>query len=260
MMENSKNFTGEYSESQNCETLIEFKNVYKSYGSNKVLNGISFAVKKGENLVILGKSGSGKSVAVKCLVGLTKVNKGEIFISGKDITKLDEEELNRIRMKIGFLFQNGALYDSMTVRENLVFTLQHNNKMLPEQEIETAVKEALQNVGLEEAIDQLPAELSGGMKKRIGLARALIIKPEIIIYDEPTGGLDTITAREIIGLIRNIKLKYNTSSIIITHDLTCAKYTGDRIIVLKDGLIKAEGSYKDIENNADDWVKSFFEK
>jgi len=260
MMENRENFTAEYDELQNCETLIEFKNVYKSYGTNKVLNGISFAVKKGENLVILGKSGSGKSVTVKCLVGLTKVDKGEILISGKDITKLDEEELNKIRMKIGFLFQNGALYDSMSVRENLVFTLQHNNKMLPEQEIETAVKEALQNVGLEEAIDQLPAELSGGMRKRIGLARALIIKPEIIIYDEPTGGLDTITAREIIGLIRNIKLKYNTSSIIITHDLTCAKYTGDRIIVLKDGLIKAEGSYKDIENNADDWVRSFFEK
>jgi phospholipid/cholesterol/gamma-HCH transport system ATP-binding protein len=163
-------------------------------------------------------------------------------------------------MKIGFLFQNGALYDSMTVKENLIFTLQHNHKNLTQQEMESAVKEALQNVGLEGAIDQLPAELSGGMRKRIGLARALIINPEIIIYDEPTGGLDTITAREIIELIRNIKLKYHTSSIIITHDLTCAKYTGDRIIVLKDGLIKAEGSYKDIENNADDWVKSFFEK
>jgi phospholipid/cholesterol/gamma-HCH transport system ATP-binding protein len=148
----------------------------------------------------------------------------------------------------------------MTVKENLIFTLQHNHKNLTQQEMESAVKEALQNVGLEGAIDQLPAELSGGMRKRIGLARALIINPEIIIYDEPTGGLDTITAREIIELIRNIKLKYHTSSIIITHDLTCAKYTGDRIIVLKDGLIKAEGSYKDIENNADDWVKSFFEK
>ncbi|EJL71623.1 ABC transporter ATP-binding protein [Chryseobacterium populi] len=259
-MENREKFTAKHNELQNCKKLIEFKNVYKSYGSNKVLNGISFTIKRGENLVILGKSGSGKSVTVKCLVGLTKVDKGEIFISGKDITKLDEEGLNRIRMKIGFLFQNGALYDSMTVRENLVFTLQHNNKMLTEQEIETAVKEALQNVGLEEAIDLLPAELSGGMRKRIGLARALIIKPEIIIYDEPTGGLDTITAREIIGLIRNIKLKYNTSSIIITHDLTCAKYTGDRVIVLKDGLIKAEGSYKGIENNADNWVRSFFEK
>lgn len=259
-MENNKNLLIRHDQSATGASLIEFKNVYKSYGSNKVLNGISFTVKRGENLVILGKSGSGKSVAVKCLVGLTKVDKGEIFISGEDITKLNEEDLNQIRMKIGFLFQNGALYDSMTVRENLIFTLQHNQKNLTEQEMESAVKEALQNVGLEEAIDQLPAELSGGMRKRIGLARALIIKPEIIIYDEPTGGLDTITAREIIELIRNIKLKYNTSSIIITHDLTCAKYTGDRVIVLKDGLIKAEGSFKDIENNADDWVKSFFEK
>lgn len=242
------------------KSFIEFKNVYKAYGDNKVLNGISFTIKKGENLVILGRSGSGKSVAVKCLVGLTKVDQGEIIISGEDITKLNEEGLNRIRMKIGFLFQNGALYDSMTVRQNLAFTLQHNNKSLNENEVEAAIKEALQNVGLEEAIDKMPAELSGGMRKRIGLARALIIKPQIIIYDEPTGGLDTITAREIIELIRSIKLKYNATSIIITHDLTCAKYTGDRIIILKDGVIKAEGSYKDIENSEDDWVKSFFEQ
>lgn len=241
-------------------SLIEFKNVYKSFGSIKVLNGISFTVKKGENLVILGRSGSGKSVAVKCLVGLTTVDHGEIMISGEDITKLNEESLNRIRMKIGFLFQNGALYDSMTVRENLVFTLQHNKKNLSKKDIESAVKEALKKVGLEEAVDLLPAELSGGMRKRIGLARALIINPEIIIYDEPTGGLDTITAREIIDLIRNINLKYHTTSIIITHDLTCAKYTGDRIIVLKDGLVRAEGSFEDIENNTDDWVKSFFKQ
>lgn len=242
------------------EPLIEFKNVYKSYGNNKVLNGISFIVKKGENLVILGRSGSGKSVAVKCLVGLSEVDKGEIIISGEDITLLNEEGRNRIRMKIGFLFQSGALYDSMTVRQNLAFTLQHNNKNLNEQDIEAAVREVLGNVGLEDAIDKMPSELSGGMRKRIGLARALIIKPEIIIYDEPTGGLDTITAREIIELIRSIKQKYNATSIIITHDLTCAKYTGDRIIILKDGVIRAEGSYKDIENNDDDWVKSFFEK
>lgn len=242
------------------KSLIEFKNVYKSFGSIKVLNGISFTVKKGENLVILGRSGSGKSVAVKCLVGLTTVDHGEIMISGEDITKLNEESLNRIRMKIGFLFQNGALYDSMTVRENLIFTLQHNKKNLSKKDIESAVTEALKKVGLEEAVDLLPAELSGGMRKRIGLARALIINPEIIIYDEPTGGLDTITAREIIDLIRNINLKYHTTSIIITHDLTCAKYTGDRIIVLKDGLVRAQGSFEDIENNTDDWIKSFFKQ
>ncbi|BAP32422.1 ABC-type transport system [Chryseobacterium sp. StRB126] len=259
-MKNTENLPAVNDQPAAVAPLIEFKNVYKSYGNNKVLNGISFTIEKGENLILLGRSGSGKSVAVKCLVGLTKVDKGNIIIKGKDITKLNEDELNQIRMKIGFLFQNGALYDSMTVRENLIFTLQHNNKNLTDQEMEAAVIEALQNVGLEEVIDQLPAELSGGMRKRIGLARALIIKPEIIIYDEPTGGLDPITAREIIDLIRNIKIKYNTASIIITHDLICAKYTGDRIIVLKDGIIKAEGSYNDIENNTDNWVKSFFEK
>ncbi|WP_312900371.1 ABC transporter ATP-binding protein [Chryseobacterium taichungense] len=240
--------------------LIEFKNVYKSYGNNKVLNGISFTVKRGENLVILGRSGSGKSVAVKCLVGLTKVDKGEIFISGQNITEMNEDKLNKIRMKIGFLFQSGALYDSMTVRENLVFTVQHNNNSLSEEQKETAVAEVLHDVGLEEAIDQLPAELSGGMKKRIGLARALIIKPEIMIYDEPTAGLDTVTARGIIELIQNIKAHYHTSSIIITHDLICAKHTGDRIIVLKDGRINAEGTYNEIANSEDEWLRSFFEK
>jgi len=242
------------------EIVIEFKNVYKSYGDNKVLNGIDFSVDKGENLVILGKSGSGKSVTVKCLVGLTKVDAGEIFVFGKDLTKMDEDGLNSIRMKIGFLFQSAALYDSMTVRQNLIFTLQHHNKKLTDAQMEPYVMDALKNVGLQESIDKFPAELSGGMKKRIGLARALIIQPDIMIYDEPTGGLDTITAREIIDLISDIKLKYKTTSIIITHDLTCAKYNGDRIIVLKDGVVKAEGSFEDIENNADEWVRSFFKK
>ncbi|MDN3677809.1 ATP-binding cassette domain-containing protein [Flavobacterium paronense] len=259
-METKENITITPKELASNQPLIAFKNVHKYYGSNKVLNGINFSVYKGENLVILGRSGSGKSVAVKCLVGLTKTDKGEIIVMGKDITKLNEQELNQIRMKIGFLFQNGALYDSMSVKQNLAFTLQHNNKKLKEHEVDAAIIEALNNVGLLEAIDKMPAELSGGMRKRIGLARALIIKPDIIIYDEPTAGLDTITAHEIIELISKIKLKYNATSIIITHDLTCAKYTGDRIIVLKDGIIKAEGSYSDIENNADDWVKSFFEK
>lgn len=242
------------------EIVIEFKNVYKSYGDNKVLNGIDFSVDKGENLVILGKSGSGKSVTVKCLVGLTKVDAGEIFVFGKDLTKMDEDGLNSIRMKIGFLFQSAALYDSMTVRQNLIFTLLHHNKKLTDAQMEPYVMDALKNVGLQESIDKFPAELSGGMKKRIGLARALIIQPDIMIYDEPTGGLDTITAREIIDLISDIKLKYKTTSIIITHDLTCAKYNGDRIIVLKDGVVKAEGSFEDIENNTDEWVRSFFKK
>ncbi|MCC3216030.1 ATP-binding cassette domain-containing protein [Chryseobacterium sp. X308] len=240
--------------------LIEFKNVCKSYGNNKVLDGISFQVKKGENLVILGRSGSGKSVTVKCLVGLTKIDEGDIYIGGQAITSLNEEELNKVRKKIGFLFQSGALYDSMTVRQNLAFTLQHHNKNLSEETIDQAITEALSNVGLEEAIDKMPSELSGGMRKRIGLARALIIKPEIMIYDEPTGGLDTITAKEIIELIRSIKQKFNTTSIIITHDLLCAKYTSDRIIVLKDGKVNMEGTYQSVENSTDSWIKSFFEK
>ncbi|MGX5683510.1 ABC transporter ATP-binding protein [Chryseobacterium cucumeris] len=240
--------------------LIEFKNVCKSYGNNKVLDGISFQVKKGENLVILGRSGSGKSVTVKCLVGLTKIDEGDIYIAGQAITSLNEEELNKVRKKIGFLFQSGALYDSMTVRQNLAFTLQHHNKKLSEEAIDQSITEALSNVGLEEAIDKMPSELSGGMRKRIGLARALIIKPEIMIYDEPTGGLDTITAKEIIELIRSIKQKFNTTSIIITHDLLCAKYTSDRVIVLKDGKVNMEGTYQSVESSTDSWIKSFFEK
>jgi len=259
-MKTYENFNAEFTLPLINQPLIEFRDVYKSYGNNKVLCGISFQVGKGENLVILGRSGSGKSVTVKCLVGLTKIDEGDIYIAGKAITNLNEEELNKVRKKIGFLFQNGALYDSMTVRQNLAFTLQHHNKKLSEKEIDEAITEALSNVGLEEAIDKMPSELSGGMRKRIGLARALIIKPEIMIYDEPTGGLDTITAKEIIELICSIKQKFNTTSIIITHDLLCAKYTSDRIIVLKDGKVNTEGTYQSIENSTDGWIKSFFQK
>ncbi len=240
--------------------LIEFKKVYKSFGTNRVLEGIDFCVQPGESLVILGRSGSGKSVAVKCLVGLTPIDRGEISLMGQNISQLNENQLNSLRLKIGFLFQNGALYDSMTVRENLAFTLKHNQQRLTETQVQAAIAESLKNVGLEEAIDKMPSELSGGMRKRIGLARALIIQPELIIYDEPTAGLDTITAREIIELMRRIKQKYHATSIIITHDLICAKYTGDRIIVLKDGGIKAQGTFQDIEQNADGWVQSFFLK
>jgi phospholipid/cholesterol/gamma-HCH transport system ATP-binding protein len=242
----------------NDEIVIEFINVYKSFGKNAVLKGLNLRVKKGENLVILGRSGSGKSVAIKCLVGLTKIDSGEINVLGTDVAKLDEQGLNKIRMKIGFLFQNGALYDSMTVRENLAFTLKHHSKFITSEQVEIEIKEALNNVGLIEAIDKMPAELSGGMKKRVGLARAIIIKPEIILYDEPTSGLDTITSKEINELILEIQKKYQTTSIIITHDLTCAKTTGDRILIIKDGLIYAEGSYKELKNSKDNWVYSYF--
>jgi phospholipid/cholesterol/gamma-HCH transport system ATP-binding protein len=238
--------------------IIEFKNVHKSFDENKVLRGLNLTVFKGENLVILGKSGSGKSVTIKCIVGLTKVNSGEILVFGTDITQLHYADLNKVRMRIGFLFQNGALYDSMTVRQNLEFTLKHHDKNLSEKEIEIAIKKALEDVGLLEVIHKMPSELSGGMKKRIGLARALIIAPEIILYDEPTSGLDTITSREIDELILEIQKKRKTTAIIITHDLACARMTGDRIMIIKDGVINAIGSYEELKNSSDNWVKSFF--
>ena len=185
--------------------IIEFKNIFKSFEDNKVLNGINFNVFEGENLVILGRSGCGKSVAIKCMVGLINADKGEIVVFGTDVTKLNNEALNQVRKRIGFLFQNGALYDSMSVRQNLTFTLKHHSKIHSDMDIEKQILETLNNVGLKEAIDLMPSELSGGMKKRIGLARTLIIKPEIILYDEPTTGLDTITSREISDLILDIQ-------------------------------------------------------
>jgi phospholipid/cholesterol/gamma-HCH transport system ATP-binding protein len=240
------------------EPIITIKNLRKSFGKNEVLKGINLTVKNGENLVVLGQSGSGKSVTIKCLVGLVEADKGEINVFGTDITNLKNEELNKIRVRIGFMFQNGALYDSMSVRQNLSFTLKHHSKHVSNEEIETKINEALESVGLKEAIDKMPAELSGGMRKRIGLARTLIINPEIILYDEPTSGLDTITAREISELILSVQKKYKTSSIVITHDMACAKMTGNRIMILKDGIIHAEGSYEELEKSEDKWVKSFF--
>ena len=238
--------------------VIEVKEIYKSFGINEVLKGVTFSVNKGENLVVLGKSGSGKSIAIKCLVGLVEVDKGKINVFGTDITKLDNNELNKIRVRIGFLFQNAALYDSMSVRENLGFTLKRHAKDLSAEEVENQIKNVLESVGLSEAIDKMPSELSGGMRKRIGLARTLILKPEIILYDEPTTGLDTITSREISELILEIQKKNKTSSIIITHDMPCAKHTGDRIIILKEGIIHAEGTYEELEKSDDEWVRSFF--
>ncbi|MDA6071586.1 ATP-binding cassette domain-containing protein [Flavobacterium sp. AC] len=240
------------------EPIIKIKNLYKAFGKNKVLKGISFEVNKGEDLVILGRSGSGKSVAIKCLVGLLDPDKGKMEILGTDMTKLTYKELNEIRLKIGFMFQDGALYDSMSVRENLTFTLKHHTRHLTEEDIQQQIMEALDSVGLKEAIDKMPSELSGGMVKRISLARTIIIKPEIIFYDEPTAGLDTITAQEISELILSVQKKYKATSIIITHDMICAKMTGNRIIIIKDGLIHAQGTYEELENSTDQWVRSFF--
>ncbi len=238
--------------------VIDIKGLYKSFGKNEILKGVDISVKKGENLVVLGKSGSGKSVAIKCLVGLVKVDAGEINVFGTDITTLKEKELNDIRLKIGFLFQNAALYDSMSVRENLEFPLKRHSKTISQKEVDESIKEILESVGLVEAIDKMPSELSGGMRKRIGLARTLILKPDIILYDEPTTGLDTITSREISELVLLMQEKYKTTSIIITHDMACAKLTGDRIVILKDGVINAEGTYDALEKSDDEWVRSFF--
>jgi phospholipid/cholesterol/gamma-HCH transport system ATP-binding protein len=240
------------------QPIITIENLHKSFGKNNILKGINLTLNKGEDLVILGRSGSGKSVTIKCIVGLVNADKGSIKISDKEITDLKYEELNSLRVRIGFMFQNGALYDSMSVRQNLKFTLKHHTRDLSEEEIENEIIEALESVGLKESIDKMPAELSGGMQKRIALARALIIKPEIILYDEPTSGLDTITSREISELILDVQKKFKTSSIIITHDMACAKITGNRILILKEGQITAEGTYEELEKSKDEWVRSFF--
>jgi ABC-type transport system involved in resistance to organic solvents, ATPase component len=240
------------------QPIITIKNLHKSFGKNNILKGINLTLNKGEDLVILGRSGSGKSVTIKCIVGLVEADKGSIKISGSEMTKLKYDELNSLRVKIGFMFQNGALYDSMSVRQNLRFTLKHHTRDVSEEQIEAEIIEALDNVGLKDSIDKMPAELSGGMQKRIALARALIIKPEIILYDEPTSGLDTITSREISELILDVQKKYKTSSIIITHDMACAKLTGNRILILKEGVIIAEGTYAELEKSKDEWVRSFF--
>ncbi|MCC9019583.1 MULTISPECIES: ABC transporter ATP-binding protein [Flavobacterium] len=240
--------------------IIEIRDLHKTFGTNNtVLQGVNLTVNKGEDLVILGRSGSGKSVTIKCIVGLITPDQGEIKVFNENVLNLKKPELNQIRVRIGFLFQSGALYDSMSVRENLAFTLQKHKQNLTPEEVETEVMEALDNVGLADAIDKMPSELSGGMQKRIGLARTLILKPEIILYDEPTTGLDTITSREISELILDIKHKRKTTSIIITHDMACAKLTADRIMVLKDGVIHAEGTYEELEKDEDEWVRSFFE-
>ncbi len=244
---------------QDNSTALELKHLKKSFADNLVLNDITFNIKKGENLVILGKSGSGKTLLIKCIAGLEDADCGSLKILGKNIYDLKENELIEIRKKIGFLFQSGALYDSMTVEENLEFPLRKTLRLKSINEIKLLVDEALQNVGLSESINKMPSELSGGMRKRLSLARTLILKPEILLYDEPTTGLDPITSKEISQLIMDVKKKYRTSSIIITHDMECARITADRIIILKDGLCYSEGTYLELEKSEDKWVRSFFE-
>lgn len=239
--------------------VVEMMHLKKSFGYKKVLQGINLVLNRGENLVILGKSGTGKSVLIKCIVGLVNLDEGMLKLFGQNIADLKEKELTNLRRKIGFLFQSGALYDSMTVRENLEFPLKRQLISISKKEINSLIEEALENVGLSETIDMSPSELSGGMRKRLGLARTLILKPEIMLYDEPTTGLDPITSKEISELILEVQKKHHTSSIIITHDIECAKLTANRVVVIKDGICIAEGSYADLEKSTDTWVKSFFE-
>ncbi|GHN03091.1 ABC transporter ATP-binding protein [Cytophagales bacterium WSM2-2] len=240
------------------ETAAEIKHMSKSFDTRQILNDISLKVDKGENLVLFGKSGSGKSVLIKCLVGLIEPDGGEIVLLGENIADLKDEDLNRLRKKVGFLFQSAALYDSMSVRENLEFPLRGGHGKLDKDEIDALVNEALTNVGLADAVDKMPSELSGGMRKRVGLARTLILKPEIIFYDEPTTGLDPITSKEISGLIMEVQKKYGAASVIITHDVECARITSNRMIIIKDGAPFAEGTYKELSESKDEWVRSFF--
>lgn len=243
----------------NDEPVIRLMNVYKSFGNNHVLKDINLDLNKGENLVVLGKSGSGKSVLIKCIIGLIKPDKGIIKVLGKNIPDMNQDELDTIRAKVGFLFQSNALYDSMTVRENLEFPLRRHTEKFSKEEVNAKVIEALTNVGLAHTVDLRPSELSGGMKKRIALARTLILKPEIILYDEPTAGLDPITGTEISNLMRELAIKYKTSSIIITHDMNCVKITSDRIVLLLDGQCNIQGNYEGLKHSDDIKIKPFFE-
>ena len=241
------------------EPVIQIRNVFKSFTDNKVLQDFNLTLNKGENVVVLGKSGSGKSVLIKCIIGLIRPDSGTINVLGKSITVLNHIELDEIRVKIGFLFQSNALYDSMTVKENLEFPLRRHGIQKSKEQINELVLEALTNVGLANTVDMRPAELSGGMRKRIALARTLILKPEIILYDEPTTGLDPITGREISNLMHELAKKYNTSSIIISHDMNCVKAVADRIVMLIDGVCYAEGTYEKLSKSTDKKIKTFFE-
>ncbi len=242
------------------ERVVEVRGLKKSFGELDVLKGVDLDLYKGENVVVLGKSGSGKSVLIKIMVGLLTQDEGTMEVLGEEVSNLNTHQLNELRLKIGFSFQASALYDSMTVRENLEFPLVRNVKHLTKGEKDKMVEEVLESVGLLQAINQMPSELSGGQRKRIGIARTLILKPEIMLYDEPTAGLDPITCSDINNLINQVREEYNTSSIIITHDLTCARDTGDRVAVLLDGTFGAEGQFEDVFKYAsDERVKSFYD-
>lgn len=244
-------------EENTSSDVVTASSLSKSFGEQEVLKDITFSLRKNENLVVLGKSGSGKSVLIKCLVRLMKADSGSIKVFGEEVTEMELQELNELRKKIGFLFQSAALYDSMSVRQNLEFPLRRVKKLKDKKAITEKVEEVLSNVNLLEAIDKMPSQLSGGMRKRIGLARTLIMDPEIILYDEPTTGLDPITSMEICELINELQHKYKSASMIITHDLNVVKITSTRLIMIRDGKIHAEGTYAELKNSSDKWVESF---
>ncbi len=242
----------------NKEAVIIIRDIYKSFGTNQVLRGIDLDLYSGENVVVLGRSGTGKSVLIKIISGLLKQDSGTVNVLGEEVERLNDKQLQELRLKLGFSFQSSALYDSMTVRENLEFPLVRNRKNLTRHEVEEAIDKVLEAVGLIQTKNQMPAELSGGQRKRIGIARTLILQPEIMLYDEPTAGLDPITCIEINNLINSVQKNYKTSSIIITHDLTCAKETGDRVAMLLDGKFVKQGTFDEVFNSNEERIKSFY--
>lgn len=241
------------------EKVIEIRGLYKSFGNYDVLKGVDLDLYNRENLVVLGKSGTGKSVLIKIVVGLLSPDSGEVKVLNRMVDQITYKELLNLRLKVGFSFQNSALYDSMTVRENLKFPLVRNQRKLTKGEVNNAVEEMLDAVGLLNTINQMPSELSGGQRKRIGIARTLILRPEIMLYDEPTAGLDPITCLEINSLINEVQERFHTSSIIITHDLTCAKAVGNRVAMLLDGKFERQGTFEEVFNTNDERVKPFYD-
>ena len=240
-------------------SVITIRDLHKSFGDYHVLKGVNLDLYDGENLVVLGKSGTGKSVLIKIISGLLTQDSGTVNVLGREISQVSAKELRELRLNIGFSFQNSALYDSMTVRQNLEFPLVRNKKNLTKGEVDNAVESVLDAVSLSQTINQMPSELSGGQRKRIGIARTLILQPKIMLYDEPTAGLDPITCDEINNLINEVQERYHTSSIVITHDLTCAKQVGDRVTILLDGQFKRTGTFEEVFDTDDERVKSFYD-
>jgi phospholipid/cholesterol/gamma-HCH transport system ATP-binding protein len=246
-----------YNNSQG-EVQISIKDLYKSFGDNHVLEGANLEVHNKENVVVLGRSGTGKSVLIKIVCGLLKPDNGIVNVLGKDVPRLNDSELQKFRLQIGFSFQNSALYDSMTIKENLAFPLIRHSKHLTKKEVNAQIESVLDDVGLLQTINQMPSELSGGQRKRVGIARTLILRPQIMLYDEPTSGLDPITSIEINKLINHVRHKFNTTSIIITHDLTCAKTTGDKVAMLFDGRFIKQGTFDEVFNTDDERIQNFY--